>query len=374
MNGRLAALAPVIRSVRDVAAGLHHEWAEIRLTGGRSPYCTMVALAVALAVGVALVVHVDETWWAAISAFMSTQANAPASVRRGVLRISGTFAGAALAVLLSPVLVGDQVALSLALLVVSTTGMVGLLVSGFGYAWLLGAITADMVLMALLSDPLSALSVAADRSLEVMIGTMAAMVVALLVAPDANPTPTAPAPGWRDLLGERWPVVRHALRAGLGVMLVPLVWQWLELPNLTQTAVTVAAVMAVPGVSNDLATEQQAVIERAVHRILGCLFGGVAGLGCLAVSVQSFLPWLLMLTAGIWIAAHVQTSEPRIGYAGTQAAVVFISTLVQGSGPPTSIWPGVERFAGITGGLLILLMVSVLTAPSRPATASARGQ
>jgi uncharacterized membrane protein YccC len=290
------------------------------------------------------------------------------------LRISGTFAGAALAVLLSPVLAGDQVALSLALLVVSTMGMVGLLVSGFGYAWLLGAITADMVLMALLSDPLSALSVAADRSLEVMIGTMAAMVVALLVAPDANPTPTAPAPGWRDLLGERWPVVRHALRAGLGVMLVPLVWQWLELPNLTQTAVTVAAVMAVPGVSNDLATEQQAVIERAVHRILGCLFGGVAGLGCLAVSVQSFLPWLLMLTAGIWIAAHVQTSEHLIGYVGTQAAVVFISTLVQGSGPPTSIWPGVERFAGIIGGLLILLMVSVLTAPSRPATASARGQ
>jgi hypothetical protein len=46
------------------------------------------------------------------------------------------------------------------------------------------------------------------------------------------------------------------------------------------------------------------------------------------------------LTAEIWIAAHVQ-----------------------GWGPPTSITPGIDRFAGITGGLLILLAVSWLTAP-----------
>ena len=32
--------------------------------------------------------------------------------------------------------------------------------------------------------------------------------------------------------------------------------------------------------------------------------------------------------------------------------------------PPTSILPGIDRFAGIGGGLLILLMVSLLTAPN----------
>jgi hypothetical protein len=71
-----------------------------------------------------------------------------------------------------------------------------------------------------------------------------------------------------------------------------------------------------------------------------------------------------MLTAGIWIAAHVQASQRGIGYVGTQGAVVFISTLVQGWGPPASIFPGLDRFAGISGGLLILLAVSWLTAPS----------
>jgi hypothetical protein len=72
-----------------------------------------------------------------------------------------------------------------------------------------------------------------------------------------------------------------------------------------------------------------------------------------------------MLTAGVWLAAHVQGSRRGIGYVGTQGAVAFISTLIQGSGPTSSILPGIERLVGITGGLLILLVVSVLTAPSR---------
>jgi uncharacterized membrane protein YccC len=256
------------------------------------------------------------------------------------------------------------VTLTLVLFAVSSVGVLGLLVSPHGYAWLLSAITACMVLMALLSDPLSAVSVAANRTAEVIIGTAAAILVMLVLAPDAEAAPAAPAPGWSDLSGAQWPAVQHALRAGTGVMLVPVVWNWLDLPGLSQTAVTVAAVMAVPALSQDAQKNEQTVTERALHRLLGCLCGGLAGLACLALSVDNLLPWLAMLTAGIWVAAHVQGSARGIGYVGTQAAVVFILTLVQGSGPPRSILPGIDRFAGITGGLLILLAVSVLSAPS----------
>jgi hypothetical protein len=59
----------------------------------------------------------------------------------------------------------------------------------------------------------------------------------------------------------------------------------------------------------------------------------------------------------------VQASTREIGYVGTQGAVVFIMTMVQGSGPPSSIIPGIERLAGITGGLLIVMTVSMLLAP-----------
>jgi uncharacterized membrane protein YccC len=343
---------------------LRGDFSELSFGGPRARQSALTALAVTLATTAALVVRVDDPWWAVTSAFMSTQTTAPASVQRGVLRIGGTVAGAALVLALSPWLVENQVALALVLLVISTAGVLGLLVSGHGYAWLLGAITADMVLLAMLADPLSAVDTACSRTAEVTIGTLAAMLVATLLASDADPpAPQAP-PGWSDLLGAQWPAVQHALQAGVGVMIVPLVWRWLELPGLSQTAVTVAAVMAVPVLSGDAAANQQKIVERSMHRILGCGLWGMAGLACLAVSVTSFVPWLLMLTAGIWLAAHIQGSQRGIGYVGTQGAVVFISTLVQGWGPPDSILQGIDRFIGIVGGLLILLVVSVVGAPS----------
>jgi uncharacterized membrane protein YccC len=365
--------AVAIRIMREAVAGTYRELAEARLTGVRGRRSAVTTLAVAVAVTAALAVDVDDPWWAAISAFVCSQATAPASVQRGILRILGTIGGAALAVLVSPLLADDHVALILALLVVSTVGVLGQLVGRNAYAWLLGAVTADMVLMALLSDPSSALTVGLNRSAEVTIGTAAAMAVALLAGADAAAAPAAPESRWADLLGEQWPSMRHAAQAGFGVMLVPLVWRWLELPNLAQSAITVAAAMAVPALTNDAVLDQAKITERAMHRILGCLLGGAAGLACLALSIDNFLPWLLTLSAGIWVAAHVQASERGVSYVGTQFAVVFISTLVQGGEPPASIWPGIERFAGITCGVVILLAVVMLTAPSVTPPAVHRG-
>jgi hypothetical protein len=61
---------------------------------------------------------------------------------------------------------------------------------------------------------------------------------------------------------------------------------------------------------------------------------------------------------------HVQIGKHGVGYVGTQAAFVFVVTMIQGPGPPSSIMPGVDRFAGVTGGLGILLIVSLLLWPS----------
>jgi uncharacterized membrane protein YccC len=113
------------------------------------------------------------------------------------------------------------------------------------------------------------------------------------------------------------------------------------------------------------------VIGRAELRLLGCLCGGVFGLACLALPVDVYPLWLAVLFAGVWICAHVGASERSISYAGIQACLVFIITLVQGPGPPDSILPGVQRFAGITGGLTVLLLIGVILWPSpRPAERS----
>ena len=348
--------------LREAASALRREIAEIEFTGARGGHCARTTLAVALSVIVALWLRVDAPWWAAISAFVSIQVSSPASIERGALRVAGTAIGAAIALLLSPWLIEDQVAISLALFIASTIGILGLQVSNHGYAFMLGAVTIDMVLLAALGDPTSLLEVACNRTAEVTIGTVIAVLVSLLLSPDAAKITHRTAPGWSDLLGAQWPSVQHALRAGLGVMLVPWVWNWLELPNLSQTAITVAAVMAVQAPSEDNVANRGQIVLRATHRIFGCLIGGVIGLVALSLSFESFMPWLLALCAGVWIGAHVQSSTRGIGYVGTQGTVVFMMTLVQDFGPPDSILAGVERFAGITGGLLIVLVVAVLTA------------
>jgi uncharacterized membrane protein YccC len=147
-------------------------------------------------------------------------------------------------------------------------------------------------------------------------------------------------------------------------MLVPWVWNWLELPSLSQTAITVAAVMAVQAVSDDDAANRKSILIRAVHRLLGCLIGGLAGLALLSLSLESFVPWLAALCVGVFIGASVQSGAHGVGYVGTQGAVVFMITLVQGWGPPADIIVGVERFAGITGGMAIVVALSALAGPS----------
>ncbi|MFX9181144.1 hypothetical protein ABTN76_20540, partial [Acinetobacter baumannii] len=83
------------------------------------------------------------------------------------------------------------------------------------------AVTVDMVLLAALADPMSTLEVACNRTAEVTVGTIAAMLVSILLSPDAADAAPAERPGWGDLLGAQWPATQHALRAALGVMLVP---------------------------------------------------------------------------------------------------------------------------------------------------------
>src|SRR5215469_8541267 len=56
---------------------------------------TTTTLAVVLAVLIGCAMHLQEVWWAAISAYVSTN---PLSIARGLRRILGTLAGAMLAI------------------------------------------------------------------------------------------------------------------------------------------------------------------------------------------------------------------------------------------------------------------------------------
>jgi uncharacterized membrane protein YccC len=352
--------------VGEALSGLWQEAAELDRPGARTRLCVMSALAVALAVLASMALRLDNPWWAGISAYVSIQASSPASLKRGVLRIGGTIAGAAVGFLLAPWLAYDHAACFLFMLALTTMGVFGMMVSAHGVAWLLAGITSLMVMFMSLDHPSAALSIAFYRLFEVTLGTTSALLVAWLLAKeDPGAAASPPPPGWRSMFGTSWPALMHALRSGVAVAMLPFLWNWLQLPSLTQVAVTVAAVMAVPALSDDSVNDRRKIAARGLHRLLGCLFGGCAGLAALSLSISELAPWLVVLSAGVWVAAHVQASARGVGYAGTQGAVVFIMTLVQNGGPPASILPGIDRFAGIACGLVILLAISFLLAPPR---------
>ena len=266
-------------------------WADlgdIRPSGPRARQATITALAVGISVTLALLGHMDMPWWAGISGFMSVQATRPGSIQRVILRIIGTIAGAAAALVIARFAIEDHVAGSLFLFAAATVGMLGSLVSRHAYAWLFFAITANLVVLLSINDPNSTLQLALYRVGEVTMGSLAALLVVTLLAADTASAPAPPAPGWSDLLGARWPALLHAMRTGIAVMMLPWAWSWFDLPGLSQMAVTVAAVMAVPVLSDHPLENGRLIAGRAVQRMLGCALGGVVALAALALLPASF--------------------------------------------------------------------------------------
>jgi uncharacterized membrane protein YccC len=316
-----------------------------------------------LATTLALLLQVQSPWWAAISGFMSLMSTGSGSMRRGLLRFTGTAVGALLGFVMARWLPYDHFALYLFLGGITMLGVIAMQVSPHGLAWLFMTITSSMVLLMSLDNPEQAAEVAYYRLFEVGVGVASAMIVANLMQ-DWHSEPAPTAPGWRHLLGAQWPAVLHGVRSAIAVCAVLWVWIMIDLPEVAEMAITVAVVMSAPVVADGGLGTRHAVAVRSLHRFMGCLIGGIFALICLAIQVESFPWWLAMLGGSVWVGMQIQMGRHGVGYAGTQATFVFIVTMVQGPAPPTSIMPGVDRFVGIAGGLGILLVVSLLLWPS----------
>ena len=339
-------------------------WRELQELGQdpvRSRQGIVAACSVMLATVLALLLQVQSPWWAATSGYMSLMATGSGSLRRGLLRLSGTVVGALVGFVMARWLPYDHVALYLFLAGVTMLGVIAMQVSPHGLAWLFMTITTSMVLLSALDNPLQAAEVAYYRCFEVAVGVFSAIIVARVMQ-DWHVEPPPTAPGWRHLLDKQWPAVLHGMRSAIAVCAVLFVWILVDLPQVAEMAITVAVVMAAPG-TDSLGT-RHAVAVKSLHRFVGCLIGGVIALIVLAIQVEAFPWWLATIGVSVWIGMQIQMGRHGVGYAGTQSTFVFVVTMVQGPAPPTSIMPGVDRFIGITGGLGILLVVSLLLWPS----------
>jgi uncharacterized membrane protein YgaE (UPF0421/DUF939 family) len=347
----------------DTLVKFGRELAELGEAPDRTRQGLVAACSVVLATFLALLLEIQSPWWAAISAFMSLTATGGGSLRRGMLRLTGTAAGALLGFIMARWLPYDHFAMYLFVAGVTMLGVVAMQVSPHGLAWLFLTITSVLVLLEALNNPLQAASIAYYRMFEVGIGVLSAIIVSnLMLGWNREPPPVAP--GWRHLLGAQWPVVLHGARSAIAVCAVMAIWMALEIDQVVEMAITVAVVLAAPVVADGGLGTRHAVAIRSLHRLLGCMLGGGVALLCLALDVTSFPWWLGMIGIAVWIGMHIQVGPHGVGYVGTQAAFAFIVTLIQGAAPPDSIMPGVDRFAGIVGGLAILMVVSMVLWPT----------
>jgi uncharacterized membrane protein YccC len=230
---------------------------------------------------------------------------------------------------------------------------------------LLGGITAEMVILSALDDPTQALNIALFRSSETILGTSVALAVARWLLP-AGPTTAAPAPGWGSLFDLHSSVLGHAFRAGVSIALVPVIWRVLELPNLSQMAIAIGAVMAVPVHTGSDEENRRLVAHRSLQRLVGCLIGG--GLSLLVLQTDwsaSFLVWLLLLMVGAAVGVQMENGRHGVKIIGIQAEVALILTLNQGRGPASLLQPALERVCGMIGAILLLSAVTLILGPVR---------
>lgn len=342
------AFARITRDIVDEALAF-------RLTGTQARLAACASFGATGAVLAALALNLDEPWWAGISAVSILQAGRRASFARATERILGTVIGAAIGFALAPLVSAHLVFALICAMVAGVTIYVQERVT-YSYAVLLGGVTALLVLFGTLESPDQALYLAVYRATEVMVGIVVGSAVSYVLHPvSENSSASVPKAGVfafsidRELLGV-------AVSGGIAMAVIPYVWTALALPGFGQTPITAFVVLTAlrsdPGL-------------KALSRLVGCCLGGIYGLLAIGLVGDAFVPWTISLLFGLYAACFLQHGGGDASYAGQQAAVVILTACVTGPAASPDVWPAIDRFVGIVGGIAIVSLVMALLDPLR---------
>jgi uncharacterized membrane protein YccC len=357
---------------RSAIVSLGRELAAWKPSTERALFGAQTVLSVVLAVAVAHALHLENTWWAAISGFAVMQTSFKGSIERSTYRILGTLLGALVGTVVGP-LIGDRPWLFIPMI-----GAIGgfCVYSGNGavasYAWVLGGITSLLVTYEahILGSMEKTASFAVLRVAEVLVGTLSCVVVAVLFhvviewhrrrqPGDAPPSPAAAAaPPLRDLRAAR---MLLGLQSGLSIAIIAALTYTLNLPGFAQALVTTVAVMVLPAASLT-SRDQKPVVQKMVQRVTGCLLAGALGIALLPLMNGKEIPCLIALSCGVWVGCHVQSGSAGASYVGRQFTIAFIMVFVQDHQWSADPLPALMRLEGILIGIVTLAAVMFATA------------
>lgn len=336
-----------------LAADLADDVRTLSLTGPRSNPALRTALSAVAATLIAFLLHLDNPWWAGITCIAIVQHDRAATLARSVDRVLGTAVGALIGYLAAAVVADHLVFLTIA------AGCTGFAIYGqeraeHGYALLLGGMTVILIMFGTLAQPGAALDLAVYRGIEIAVGVVVACAVDYAVAdPAVLQAAAAPRPGvWTRPIDRELAVV--AATGGIAIALIPLIWNTLDLPALSQTPISAFVI---------LTAMRREPVWKAVTRAAGCFFGGAYALAALHFVGGSFIPWLAAFAVGLYLSAHVLQGNSDASYVGHQAAIAIIIAMVQGQGPSASILPAIDRLVGVFGGVVVVSICQPLIAP-----------
>jgi len=309
---------------------------------------------VLLAILLAHLIGASNVSWAAFSGYMVMRGHIAESLLRGVLRVVGTAAGAALGLAITPLVVGNLILTSLALASIGGVMLYAALTGKRAYAWLFVGLTFVMILLDKSQHPGIALSeFARTRLLEVVAGTFACILVSTIstltlrrIWP-AQRSAAAAGMGWHPN------AARHAGQAAAALLILPALGQALHLPALAQSAVAIMAVMIVP-VSSIGSSGFVAVSRRLINRVAGCFAGGLLAALFLFLGHDAWPILLLGTILGVAAGRHLENGKGTLAYAGTQFVLAVLVTLVPDDYSRAHIGPALDRLAGTLIGMALL--------------------
>jgi uncharacterized membrane protein YccC len=335
-----------------LAEALRDEFAQFRLWGPTAGVAFRAALASVLSMLVAMALHLDNPYWAAITAVSIVVPDVSTSFVRSVDRCLGTLIGAA-AGYFGARFVGEPLIFQLICASAVAFGIYGAERSAHGYAVLLGAVTVVLVMFGALEAPNEGFRLAVTRSMEIMVGVGISYFVQVALAPAARSAPVGAKRGIftgpvdEDLLA-------IAVTGGLAVACIPWIWQALELPGLGQTPITAFVI---------LLAMRSGPAWVAVNRVAGCVLGGAYGLLCMYFAGDAFAVWIALLFGGLYVCCYVKERDGEASYTGHQAAIAVIMSMVQGLAPSPDILPAIERVVGMIGGIVVVIVAQAAAAP-----------